>query len=203
MRIDDIPIEGHVNLQITKGELSDTISVYIQKVATNMIALMPVEVDGKTLILNDKDIKVDVIYVVDDDKPLIWKNVAYGMLAINNKHCIVLKTKNEGVHFNRRMEFRLPMDITGSAKGMRLLIHDISRTGISFKVPKNLRRSIGETLEIHFMGGYEEQVATATIVRELEDGERYLYGCTIKPSIKIDQFISDEQRRRLMQNRMK
>lgn len=201
MNISEIPLEAKVSLEVEKGDESNVISVNIQKVAENVLVLLPVEIDGKVLVLRDKDLKIDVYYEVDNSKPIVWRNVAYGMVAVKGRQCIVLSTKSNGVQYNRRLNFRLSLDVQGTLKGQKIIVHDLSSTGISFYVRKENRKTIGTEVNIKFVANYDEMAVQGQIVREMEEEERYLYGCSIKPNTVIDTFLAEEQRRRLMKSR--
>ncbi len=71
MNISEIPLEAKVSLEVGKGDESNVISVNIQKVAENVLVLLPVEIDGKVVVLRDKDLKIDVYYEVDNSKPIV------------------------------------------------------------------------------------------------------------------------------------
>ena len=71
MNISAIPLEAKVSLEVGKGDESNVISVNIQKVAENVLVLLPVEIDGKVVVLRDKDLKIDVYYEVDNSKPIV------------------------------------------------------------------------------------------------------------------------------------
>lgn len=203
MKISDIPVEARISLEIMKGDESNAISVTLQKVAENVLVLQPVEIDDKVLVLKEKDLKIDVYYEVSDAKPIVWRSVAYGMVAVKGRQCIVLSTKSNGVQFNRRLNFRLPLDVQGTLNGQKIIVHDLSSTGISFYVRRENRKTIGMEIAIKFVANYDEYAVQGKIVREMEDveQERFLYGCSIKPNTIIDTFLAEEQRRRLIKNR--
>lgn len=201
MKINEIPLEARISLEITKDDNSDSVYVNIQRAAENVIVLFPVEIDNKVLVLNDSQLKIDVYYEVSDSKPLLWRNVAYGMVNVKGKPSIVLSSKSDGVKFNRRLNFRLPLDVQGILRGQKIVVHDLSSTGISFYIPKENRKTIGTPVDIKFVANYEEYSVQGNIVREVEEDDRYLYGCSIKANTIIDTFLAEEQRRRLMRNR--
>ncbi len=201
VKIVEIPLAGRVSLQITKGEYSDMLPVNIQSIGDNYVILMPIEIDNKILVLKDPEAQIDFLYAAEEEKPLIWKNISNMMVNVKGKPCVVLSSKKEGIPYNRRLNFRLPMDVKGKLKNLNIVIHDISSSGISFYLPKENRLRIGQSFEIRFMANYEELKVQGEIVREIEEDRRFLYGCTIKSTVAVDNFIADEQRRRLMKNR--
>ena len=138
---------------------------------------------------------------MDNAKPIVWRNVAYGMVPVKGRQCIVLSTKSNGVQYNRRLNFRLPMDVQGNINGQKIIVHDLSSTGISFYVRRDNPKKIGTEFTMKFIANYDELAVQGKIVREFIDEDRILYGCSIKPSAIIDTFLAEEQRRRLMKNR--
>lgn len=203
MRIDQIPIDGSVELVVKKNDRSSTIPAQVLRSKPNMIILKPIMVDGKVLTINDQDMIIDLMYSVENARPFLWRGVSYAMVKINNQSHVVLADKSEGVSLNRRNTFRLDLDIQGILNdGERVVVHDISSTGISFYTKKEDRKVIGDAFKLKFIGGYEEIHVKGVIVREIVEETRNMYGCTITPNPVIDTFMSDEQRRRVMRSRL-
>jgi len=184
---------------LTKDHKSSTIDASIYKISKNVIVLKPIIIENKVLHIQcDEGLVIDFIYQCENEKPLIWKHVAYGVVSIEGQPCLAIKDTKEGVGFNRRDNFRLAMDVPGVLNiNEKVLVHDISSTGISFYTQKKNKKQVGSAVDIVFVGGYEDVHVSGQIVREVELEERNLYGCTIKPSMIIERFLSEEQRRRL------
>ena len=201
MRLEELSQGQGVLLEIVKGDEHSEVDANVMMVSRNVVVLEPIIIEGKVLVLNDTEIHVSLVLSIEDEKPQLWKNVAFGMTIISNRQCIVIKSVNESVTYNRRGSYRLPMDNQGYLKNEKIIIHDISTTGLSFYTNKDNRKTVGSNVEIRFMAHYEEIHVKGTIVREIEDGDRYLYGCIIHASPAVDSYIASEQRKRVMLHR--
>lgn len=203
MHLDDLERGQGVVLEITKGDEHSEVDGYVMMVKRNVLVLEPIIIEEKVLVLNDAEIHVNLVVSIDENKPQLWKNVAFGMTNINNHQCIVVKSDGESVTYNRRASYRLSMDNQGYLRNEKIIIHDISVTGLSFYVKKEFRKTIGSEVDIKFTANYEDIHVRGKIIREIEDGDRYLYGCTIHANPAVDSFIASEQRKRVMINRRK
>lgn len=197
MKINEIPINSAITLEISKDKTSVEVSSEVAQVVSNGIVLQPITVDGRTLNLEGNDFKVSLIYGREGQKPLLWRNITYKTLRQGNTPIVVLLDNREGTEYNRRSAFRLDMDVAGvTSTGDKVIIHDISKTGISFYTAIDNAKEIGSTLSIRFMGGYEELVVTCKIVRKQECEERMLHGCSFSSNLKVEKFVAEEQMRR-------
>lgn len=204
MKINEIPKDGSVSLKLQKDNQISMLSVEIYVAKENVIVLKPIIIDGKVLNLSNSDFRLELIYERGNEKPLIWRNISFGTIKIDNYPCVVLQDTTEGVVYNRRGTFRLELDVQGVLNGNeKIIVHDISTTGISFYTEKDNRKTIGSPVKIKFMGGFEEIYVSGEIIREVEGEERNMYGCMIKANLMVDKFMTEEQRRRVMRNRTK
>ena len=202
MKIGEIPLDGTVLLKLHRLKQTTTLPVEIQKSMPMVVVLKPIMVGDKVLNVEDPDLKMDFIYERGNEKPLVWKHISFGTVRVDNRPHVVLTDKSDGVEYNRRTTFRLDMDVQGILNGKeKVVVHDLSSTGISFFVPLDKQKQIGMPIHITFLGGYDEISVAGEIVREVVMEERLMYGCTIKSNLKIDQFLSEEQRRRAFKQR--
>lgn len=201
MHIEEIVQGQEVVLEIKKGDDHSEIDAAVMMSGRSVVVLEPIVIDGKVLVLNDPDIRVNLVLTIENEKPQLWKSVSFGMKSIHNRQCIVLKSDKDSVTYNRRSSYRLPLDNQGFLRNEKIIIHDISTTGISFYTNKSNRKTVGSNIEIKFLAYYEEIQVKGTIVREIEEGERYLYGCVTNPNPAVDSYIASEQRKRVMMRR--
>lgn len=203
MKIDEIPQNGPVILAITKGNQTAEICAEVDQIVNKGIILKPIEMDGKVLNLEGSEVLIQLLYEREGEKPIIWRNIAYRVFRYNNCPVIALFDKRDGAVHNRRTTFRLDMDVQGILnKSEKVIIHDISGTGISFYVSDGREKEIGSSIVISFNGDNKEIGVTGKILRKqvCEDG-RVLYGCMINSSLTVDRFISEEQGRRARKSR--
>ncbi|MBE5926580.1 MAG: PilZ domain-containing protein [Lachnospiraceae bacterium] len=195
-------VEGSpIILKLQRQKQSITVDTRVYKVQSDTIVVEPIVYDGKYVNVADDELTISVIHETEE-KPIIWKNVVFKILRIQNLPYIALACRNPGVVFNRRISFRLNLDVQGVLnRSEKVIVHDISSTGISFYTNKDTRKMVGTPVTLKFLGGYEDVYVSGEIVREEEKDDKYLYGCTIRASVDIDRFISEEQRRRAMKGK--
>lgn len=194
----DLQEGSPIILRLQRQKQSITVETRVYKVQSDTIVVEPIIYDEKYVNVSDDELTISVIHETEE-KPIIWKNVAFKTIRVQNLPYIALACRVPGVVFNRRISFRLNLDVQGVLnRGEKVIVHDISSTGISFYTNKDARKIVGTPVNIKFLGGYEDVYVSGEIVREEEKDERYLYGCTIRSTMDIDKFISEEQRRRAM-----
>lgn len=202
MKITQIPEAGSLALRLHIGTHTSEIQVQIYKIMENMIVLNPIVINNKILNLGDTDVRMELIYERENEKPIMWRNISYGTVKLENRPYLVLASNSEGAVFNRRNNYRLPLDVKGILNGKdKIIVHDISSTGISFYTPSENKKKVGSPVAIKFTGCYEDIHVSGEIVREIEEEDRNMYGCKIKSSQQIDKFMSEEQRRRVIRSR--
>ena len=197
----DLQEGSPIILRLQRQKQSITVETRVYKVQSDTIVVEPIIYDDKYVNVADDELTISVIHETED-KPIIWKNVVFKIIRIQNLPYIALACRTAGVIFNRRISFRLNLDVQGVLnRGEKVIVHDISSTGISFFTNKEFRKIVGTPVNIKFLGGYEDVYVSGEIVREEEKDGKYLYGCTIRASVDIDKFISEEQRRRAMKGK--
>ncbi len=203
MKLYDISKQAEISLKLSKDGKTATVPVKANRIVNNMLVIKPIIIKGKVVTFKEQEgLTIDLIYEGKNKKPLIWKNVTYGAVKYKGQSCVVLTDDRDGLPFNRRGEYRLPMDITGMLNlNEYVVIHDISGSGISFYSPLDKKREIGEDIKLRFTGGYEEISVAGKIVREVPVENKYLYGCTINRSLQVEGFVATEQRRRMTLSR--
>ena len=199
MKVYEIPGEGVISLKINKDDKSTVVNAKIKRNTEKIMLLEPIIVEGRELNLKDeKDLVIDLIYEDKMNKPLIWRNVLYKTIAIDNQYCIAISEGKDGAHFNRRENFRLDMDVKGVLnRNESIVVHDVSTSGISFYTPVEKKKNIGDEIHVKFTGGYEDIKVSGEIVREVASDDRNLYGCTIQRNMQVEKFMVEEQRRRI------
>lgn len=198
MRLNNLTIGEEVELEIVKAEQK---SVVFGKVLNdsidNVIILEPIIIDDCVLVLDDKEIRINVIINIENEKPQVFTGVAFGMTVVGGKACVVIKSTKDSITYNRRSSFRLPLDVQGSVYNEKVIIHDISSSGLSFYTKREKKKRIGSDVKIKFVADYEEIEIVGKIVREVDEGDRTLHGCIIQNSPKINNYIASEQRKRI------
>lgn len=199
VKVYEIPVEGVISLKLNKADKSTVVQAKMMQNREKVMILEPIVVEGRELNLRDeKDLIVDLIYEDKISKPLIWRNVVYKTILLNNKYCIAISDDRDGTPFNRRGNFRLDMDVKGVLNmNEPIVVHDVSTSGISFYAPVKNRKNLGDEIHVKFQGGYEDIKVRGEIVREVANEDRNLYGCKIQKNMQIEKFMIEEQRRRI------
>lgn len=199
MKINEINSSQSLALEIIMKNNTISIPLTLIQTADVGILVQSILMDGRRVGFDaNEEVKYNVICSISDKKPYIWKGVLPRNMLIKNNPCVLIKMFGDGVPFNRRGAFRLPLDIKSKLKGGDpVILHDLSCTGMSFYLPKDHIQNIGTSVSISFDFQYEQYTITGTIVRQVNDDEnnRILYGCEVKPSPVIDNLISEMQRK--------
>ena len=98
----------------------------------------PIRKDQKILNVQSDQVDVDIMYMREDDKPILWKEAK--MDCIRHKHKIYYASEaaNEGREYNRRGAYRLYIGEEIHARighsGREKIVHlkDLSNTGFAF-----------------------------------------------------------------------
>lgn len=201
MKIEDIKEESSLFLRFEDNEAALEIPIKVYQKRRNGLLAYPVKYEGMTISFDKLGTsRVHLLMEQEGDKPLIWKCVKVGYINVNKEIYVAIVSDDLATSFNRRKTFRLDMDVMGTAAGLgKVLIHDISNSGISFYLNNDKICEIGQEVKLTFSSKYAEYVVNGEIVRIAEDPEnkRIQYGCKVKPSATIDSFISEEQRDRI------
>lgn len=198
MKLNQLTQDSKVQLEISSGKAKVYIDVSIAQVAKSGLVLNPVMYEGKAVSFKGNQEMVSLIWLQDDGKPQIWKRVAIDNAIINKMPFVLVRSMDDGMDYNRRTTFRLPLDVKGGIIGFgEVIIHDISSGGIGFYMDSSKDVKIGQQLHIGFSVRGDNYSVTATVVRIVPEERRTLYGCTMASSPMIDTFIIEEQRLRI------
>lgn len=198
MFLSDLTVESTIKLEIVSGDNRIYIDASIAQVLKSGIVLFPVTYEDKVVSFKDNHNTINLVLYHSDSKPLIWKNVSVSHAVMNGRSFVLVRCLEESSEYNRRRNYRLPLDIKGNILGSgEIIIHDISNGGISFYMDQYGSCSIGQTVNIGFSARNCNYAVSATVVRIVKEESRCLYGCTMKSTPVLDQFISEEQRFRL------
>ena len=154
------------------------------------VLLEPIRKDQKILNVQSDQVDVDIMYMREDDKPILWKEAK--MECIRHKHKIYYASEaaNEGREYNRRGAYRLYIGEEIHARighsGREKIVHlkDLSNTGFAFIYKEELKDADGAFVYMTYMAQYEEKVTEIAlfgkIVRTmpLDDGRFFVRMCS-------------------------
>lgn len=173
------------------------------------VLLEPIRKDQKILNVQSDQVDVDIMYMREDDKPILWKGAKMGCIRHKHKIYYASEAANEGREYNRRGAYRLYIGEEIHARighsGREKIVHlkDLSNTGFAFIYKEELKDADGAFVYMTYMAQYEEKVTEIAlfgkIVRTmpLDDG-RFLYGCALmKKNEMIGHYINQKQMEQL------
>ena len=128
------------------------------------VLLEPIRKDQKILNVQSDQVDVDIMYMREDDKPILWKEAK--MDCIRHKHKIYYASEaaNEGREYNRRGAYRLYIGEEIHARighsGREKIVHlkDLSNTGFAFIYKEELKDADGAFVYMTYMAQYEKKV---------------------------------------------
>lgn len=199
MKLNQLSSDSSIQLEFEAGSEKLYLDVQIAQVSKSGLVLHPVIIEGKALSFKNNANVINLIYLQKEGKPLLWKNVSVSNAIINGRNFVLVRSVSDSVEYNRRHNYRLPLDIRGNIVGYGdIVIHDISNNGVAFLIDKDVRRlSIGQEVVLNFSARNVNYTMKATVARFVEQETRILYGCSMMSTPAIDQFISEEQRIRI------
>jgi len=202
MNISEIPAGSVLTIIASKDkksiELKTTVkSAYSKNLLVNTIT----NAKKQPVSLAIADLKISVIYLNKNRRPIIWKNVAIKHIAIEGQSFHRIIQSAPGVETERR---KSPRIFTGedaviriglSQKNINVRIKDISYSGISFVSEGNVDFE-GTLLHILFKNNQTTVNVAANVIRKqpLKSGASYLYGCVIvdpASNADLNQYLLD------------
>lgn len=199
MKLNQLTNDSILQLEFEAGQEKLYLDVQIAQVSKGGLVLYPVIIEGKALSFKNNTNVINLICLHKEGKPLLWKNVSVSNAVINGRNFVLVRSIGDGVEYNRRNNYRLPLDIRGNIVGYGdIVIHDISNNGIAFLIDKDAKRfNVGQEVALNFSARNVNYTLKANVARIVEQENRVLYGCSMMSTPVIDQFISEEQRIRI------
>ena len=175
----------------------------IVEIAPDFVLIEPILHNGMTVGFKE-GCSVDFQYVINP-KVYTWKSVNVSLIRWKEQIFHKVDLYGAGQPLNRRQSFRLYLGeemslTTFTAEGSqqnRVLVKDISETGIGFFSKENWHRSQLVRLNLPIQGG--TLPLAAKIVRKVFDEkyDRYLYGCRLtEPNKYLPHYISKKQQQK-------
>lgn len=205
MRIDDLKEAENVILAVTiQGENLEFKSVVIGH-NKNSILIEPIRVNEKIINFSSSHVKLDLLWMRNDQPPVMWKLVHLSIAVRNKKACYAVECTSEGIQVNRRGAFRMFMGIGGVAqigsnrKAGNVTIKDISESGFSFVCEDNLENFKNIPVRLVFNDEEDKFSLTGLLVRkEVVEEHKIVYGCILNTkSYMLGKYISRKQREKL------
>lgn len=204
MRIRDIPNNQKLHIEVSaKGGVLEY-DVVIKFCAYGGVFVSPIRYEGKMLNFSRPDIRIKVLYLRNEQKPIEWQSCFIKSVEYKGQKYHMIGSAGVGIEVNRRGCVRIFVGDPGEAQigahtgVMQVTIKDISSTGFSFLGERMSDTELGESVHVTF----EEKVHSerfslyGKLVRKVElDETRILYGCKMLALNKaVDAYIAQRQR---------
>lgn len=180
----DLEISHSVELEIMINGKRTTLLTAVEQVSDYTVFLTPIRMNGK-IVGFPEHCDVSLLYC-EDDHVYSWPNITVKAVRYGKKvyHCTSLI--GDALTVNRRGSYRVyvgtEMPITTftseGPKNIRVLIKDISETGLGFFSTEEF--AVGRTIRLNILLKNNKELRLgAQIVRIQEDENRsdFLYGC--------------------------
>ena len=212
MKIGEIEAGSAVTLLVKKDDLSVELPSEIVKVYDDSV-LTKCFMHGDNLVSFDVDgLSVEMMVVKPGEVPYNFKNVQVSLVELEGVRYHCLRTGTVGVKLNRRNAFRVFIGEDGSAielgggKSARILVKDLSSTGIGFLVDKteHTEFEVGTKVHVTFADSVigKRIEADSMVVRAVEQETQFLYGCMFtKHYPDIERYTASKQVRKGANNR--
>lgn len=213
MFLHEIDVESKVTILVRIGSQTLPFDTKVEDVLDDGILTEPIYRNDKLVGFKTKGLIITLqIFNISDEKVYEFTNVE--ILNVKTKDDKIhhkMVCKNPGKQINRRTAVRVWLGIDGVAQigihrvAYEVIVKDISVSGISFILHKDLKLKQGTIVHITF-NDTDARVKFslgAIIVRQapLEDG-RMLYGCRLnQESPSISKYVNDKQREKLKASR--
>ena len=213
MFLHELDVESKVTILVRIGSQTLAFDTVIEEPSDEGILTEPIYRNEKLVGFKTKGLIITLhICNASDQKVYEYTNVE--ILNVKTKDGKIhhkITCKNPGKQINRRTAVRVWLGIEGVAQlginrtAYNVIIKDISVSGISFILHKNMNLDPGTMVHVTFHDT-EARVKfslSAIVVRvaEMEDG-RVLYGCRLnQESPAISKYVTDKQREKLKASR--
>lgn len=213
MFLQEIDVGSKVTILVRIGSQTLAFDTIVQEPSDDGILTEPVYRNDKLIGFKTKGLIITVqICNASDEKVYEFNNVE--ILNVRTKDGEIhhkMLCRNPGKQINRRAAVRVWLGIEGVARigvnrtAYNVIVKDISLSGISFILHKDMGIDAGEMVHITFndVDARTKFSLSAIIVRiaEMEDG-RVMYGCRLnQESPAIAKYVTDKQREKLKASR--
>ena len=197
MYIDELILDSNICIDLIKDGYKTELETKVIGVYKNKIEIEQIYVDNKKVAFDSSNIYYNLWFYRENDKPILWTNVLIKNFKVKDKERLIVYSEKDGKPTNRRLSYRLDLDIKGTINKKDVIIHDISTTGLSFYDSLDNIHPIGENIIISIPYMYDILTLRGKTIRVESRGTRILYGCTIQDSKDLQEFLLAEQRKRL------
>ncbi len=198
-----------VQLLLTMGDKKFEFTTTVYARHKHHVLFEPIRKDGKILNVQKEDVSLDIMYLRQDEKPVLWQNAELSYVRHRHELYYAAEADWKGREYNRRGAYRLYIGEEirakiGQARKSRIVhLKDISSSGFAFIYDEEIADAEGMFVSLKYVaeleGNVKELSMHGKVVRcmPLEDG-RFLYGCALlKKNEMIGHYINQKQMEQL------
>lgn len=202
---DGTDVRLNITIEETMFEFDTTVRTRHKK----KVLFEPIRKNGKILNVQSDNIRVDVMYIREAEKPILWTGTQMVCVKYKGQLYYAAAENMKGKEHNRRGDFRLfigeeyPAKIGQNKRSHLVVLKDLSNSGFAFVSPEKIENSDGVFVYILYYGKLDDKKIElplfGKIIRNatLTDG-RVLYGCVlVKKNELIGHFINQKQMEQL------
>lgn len=213
MFLQEVDVESKVTILVRIGSQTLAFDTVVEEMSEDGVLTLPIYRNDKLVGFRTKGLII-VLQICNASDEKVYEFNEVEILNVKTKdgkihHKII--SKKPGKQINRRTAVRVWLGIDGVARvgsnrtAYNVVVKDISVSGISFILHKDMGIEAGEMAHITF-NDTDARVKfslSAIVVRtaDMEDG-RVLYGCRLnQESPAISKYVADKQREKLKASR--
>ena len=213
MLLQELEVESKVTILVRIGSQTLAFDTQIEEVLEDGVLTEPIYRNDKLVGFKTKGLII-TLQICNKSDEKVYEFTNADVLNVKTKDGKIhhkISCRNEGRQINRRTAVRVWLGIEGVARvgsnrtAYNVVVKDISVSGISFILHKDMGIEAGEMAHITFndVDARIKFSLSAIVVRtaEMEDG-RVLYGCRLnQESPAISKYVTDKQREKLKASR--
>lgn len=210
MKLSELEEGAAITFELHVGEKKFEFPSVVKFQKKGKMYFEPVRVGEKLLNVSNEKISVNMIYAIEGDKPILWRNLDLQEEVYKKVVYYTAKTEAVGKVFNRRGAYRQFVGApvfakvgTGKAE-IQVILRDISTNGFSFVYREELEDAERSLVVVPYVYRDEQVMFDLTlsgkIVRKqvMSDG-KILYGCVlVKKNELIAKFVNYKQKEQLI-----
>jgi len=204
MKLYEIPENGKVTITVS-GQNTTLIeySAIVQFQKQQILFFEPIMQEDKIVDFDDKEIRIVVTYVPQDEMPVVWNGCTLKFIILGGEAYHILYSANEGKHINRRNTYRQFVGENGvlqlgpNKKAVDVIVRDVSVTGLSFVAYSEYDMEEFGLFHLQYLDkelSLNVQISGHVVRMEKTEDERFVYGCKIVESnFNLGKYISYKQ----------
>ena len=119
MYINELKENDFIEVEIQDGTREIIVPSKVLRCIKNIIVIENITLDGKVVVFDKDNIRINIVYQKENENPIAWNNVIAQNINTETIKGILVYSKNQGIKKNRRNTFRVPLGINGKIQGQK------------------------------------------------------------------------------------